>query len=213
MQSKGIVFLVILTFFVQDLSAQSTWLKLTDGSKNDDSDSIIINTSANTNNPITTKIDFDKIISQIKIPKFTGESFLNNLKREIDSLTTILPYDSSVQSELTYLNNELNSTFQILNLDSIGFALYGIDTFRYENFSSPIYLFTTNLRTEWNEDHSNWYLYYAAKFGLIKCEYHCFESFDPPCFDYYELIDSPTLESKQKLIIKKMLKEAKWYSE
>lgn len=212
MQSKGIIFLFILTFFVQELSAQSTWLKLTGGIKNDSTDSII-NTSATTNNPITAKIDFDKLISQIKIPRLTEGPYFNHLKKEIDSLTTMLPYDSLVQTELTYLNNELNSTFQILNLDSVGFALYGIDTFQYENFSSPIYLFTTNLRGEWNEDYNNWYLYYSAKFGLIKCEYHCFESFAPPCFNYYELIDSSTLESKQKLIVKKMLKEANWYAE
>lgn len=112
----------------------------------------------------TSVTNFEALIAQIKIPPFDEGTLAYN-RALIDTLSKI--GSDSAKKEIEFIENELNSGFQVLEESNIAYALYSIDTFKHEDKRIVVYTFSTSFWKEWNEDFDNWIIYYTREFGVL----------------------------------------------
>lgn len=73
-----------------------------------------------------------------------------------------------------------------------------MDTLTLEENQIVIYAFSSNFKTNWNEDYSNWFFYYTTQFGILEAEYTCIWTFDYPCFVRMSLIDNCKIDYRNR---------------
>ncbi|WP_118975700.1 hypothetical protein [Taibaiella koreensis] len=154
-------------------------------------------------NPISQSETIDAFIQ--KVDGHIAEKRIEGttIPRELDSLKQ-LPGDSDVLLEIRYLEHELTSQFQIISSDSIGYALYAMDTLTIMSNPIVIYAFSSNFESEWNEDFGNWFFYYTREFGIVEATYVCTMDWNGPCFDEVTLIDNCKINDQNRAIFEKV---------
>jgi len=138
---------------------------------------------------IDTIANFDSLISIVKPNRWPKEALVD-FQKDLDSLKK-LPKSKEIEREIFFKKDAIESKFQILDILNYQVAVYDFDTVKVEDSSYPIFLFSTNFKTEWNEDHWNWFIFYSPKYGVLKTRRQCF-------WDYPESETTCQLEIEQR---------------
>lgn len=202
MKATRYIFTILLfcSCFAGKCQCKFSWKVIASG-KHASGDTVITNTSLHPNlegKHLT--LDFNELVDAIKIPRFSNE-LINSFQNKIDSLDALGTQEAKEESEFIQL--ELESKFQLINLDIIQVALYGVDTFFNDDVIVPIYLFATSFYEEWNEDFCNYFFYYTENYGVVVSTYACAWEFT---WEHYSLINSCSY-TKSDIVMKEKIVE------
>jgi hypothetical protein len=143
------------------------------------------------------ELDIDRVVNSVRKFRIEGD-IRQRAFTKLDSLRA-LPQDSFIVDKIKYIEDELSSQFQIVDIDSVGYAIYAMDTVEFNHDKIVIYAISSNFRTEWNEDYENWFFYFTKEFGIIDATYTCiWNHADPSCLTEMVLIDNCKIDLKRR---------------
>lgn len=144
-------------------------------------------------------VDFKALIEKIKIPRFDSAR-IRRLQVLVDSLIKVK--DKGALEEAEHIKGDIVSVFQIIDIDRIQYALYGIDTFNSRRQTIVVYTFSTNFTDRWNEDHNNYRICYTEEYGVIAASYtNIWDS----VIESYELVANCHLSQRGIAIVKQLV--------